>query len=120
MLILLRAAELAATGNHHRWHLDGLLFLLRPGEYANASGEAKHPFCLEDVEYKIGHENIFDVHLASVAQLLAATFISLTFTYQKNGIKGEKLSHVTNGQPSACPVRAITRASFTSSTTMRH
>ena len=115
MIILLRAAELAAAGNSARDEATidciwmAFYFLLRPGEYANASGEAKHPFRLEDVECKIGHEHIFDVHLASVAQLLAATFISLTFTDQKNGIKGEKLSHVSNGQPCACPVRAITR-----------
>jgi len=115
MIILLRAAELAAAGNSARdeaiidciWM--AFYFLLRSGEYANASGEAKHTFRLEDVEYKIGHEHIFNVHLASVAQLLAATFISLTFTDQKNGIKGEKLSHVSNGQPFACPVHAITR-----------
>jgi len=105
MTILLRAAELAAAGNSAR----DFYFPLHPGEYANASGEAKHPFRLEDVECKIGHEHIFDVHLASVAQLLAATFISLTFTDQKNGIKGENISHVSNGQPSACPVHAITR-----------
>ena len=34
---------------------------------------------------------------------------SLTLITQKNGVKGEKLSHATNGQPSACPVRAVTR-----------
>ena len=115
MIILLRAAELAAAGNSASdpatidciWM--AFYFLLRPGEYVNASSEAKHPFRLEYVECKIGHEHIFDVHLASVAQLLAATFISLTFTDEKNGIKGEKLSHVTNGQPFACPFRAITR-----------
>ena len=28
--------------------------------------------------------------------------VSLTFTTQKNGIKGEKLAHVSNYQPSAC------------------
>jgi len=118
MIILLRAAELAATGNSARDQATidciwmAFYFLLRPGEYANAWCEAKHPFRLEDVECKIGCNHIFDVHLASVAQLLASTFISLTFTDQKNGIKGENISHVTNGQPSACPVRAITRRIF--------
>jgi len=107
MIILLRAAELAAARNSARDQATidciwmAFYFLIRPGEYANASGEAKHPFRLEDAECKIGHDHIFNVHLASVAQLLAATFISLTFTDQKNGIKGE--------QPFACPVRAITR-----------
>jgi len=98
MIILLRAAELAATGNSARDQATidciwmAFYLLLRPGEYVNASGEAKHPFCLEDVECKIGHEHNFNVHLASVAQLLAATFISFTFTDQKNGIKGEIIS----------------------------
>jgi hypothetical protein len=113
MIILLRAAELCGSTARDEATMDciwmAFYYLLRPGEYANASGDAKHPFCLADVELKIGLQHIFDVHLASVPQLLSATFTSLTFTTQKNGVKGEKLSHASNGQPFACPVRAVTR-----------
>ena len=84
-------------------------FLLRPGEYANASGDAKHPFRLCDVQYKIGHLHIFDSHLTTVQQCLAGTFVSLTFSTQKNGVKGEKLAHTPTGHPTSCPVRATLR-----------
>ena len=84
-------------------------FLLRPGEYANASGDAKHPFRLRDVEFKIGHRHFFDAHLVSQHQCLAATFVSLTFSTQKNGVKGEKLAHTPTGHRFSCPVRATLR-----------
>ena len=84
-------------------------FLLRPGEYANASGDAKHPFNLKDVQFKIGNTHFFDVTTCTFDQLRAATYVSLTFTTQKNGVKGEKLAHTSNGQPQACPVRSTLR-----------
>ena len=113
MEILLRAAELCGSSMCDLATLDCIWmafhFLLRPGEYANSSGDALHPFRLADVECKIGALHLFDLHLASPTQLASATFVSLTFTSQKNGIKGEKLAHVSNHQPSACPVRAVLR-----------
>lgn len=42
-------------------------------------------------------------------QLSAATYVSLTFTTQKNGVKGEKMAHAANGQRFSCPVRATLR-----------
>ena len=84
-------------------------FLLRPGEYANASGDTPHPFRLRDVEFKIGSLHFADVMTATDDQLRAATYVSLTFTDQKNGVKGEKLAHCTNGQLQSCPVRAVMR-----------
>ena len=84
-------------------------FLLRPGEYANSSGEAAHPFRLRDVEFKIGALHFANVMVATPIQLRSATLVSLTFTDQKNGIKGEKLAHATNGQLDSCPVRAVLR-----------
>jgi hypothetical protein len=115
MAILLRAEELAgSTGNpRDRATLDcmwmAFYFLLRPGEYANASGDAKHPFRLEDVEFKIGTRHFADVMVATIPDLLSATFNSLTFSTQKNGVKGEKLAHAANSQPFACPTRATMR-----------
>ena len=124
MIILLRAAELAEKFARDQATIDCIwmtfYFLLCPGECANASGEAKHPFHLEDVECKIGHKHIFDVHLAFVAQLLAATFISLTFTDQKNGIKGEIFLMSPMGNPLLTQCVPSPAASFISSDTMLH
>jgi hypothetical protein len=113
MAILLRASELCTNTTRDKATIDciwmAFYYLLRPGEYANATGDAKHPFRLQDVGMKIGARTFLFAHLATYDQLLAATLCTLTFTTQKNGIKGEKLSHGTNGQVEACPVRATLR-----------
>ncbi len=113
MAILLRASELCMDNSRDKATIDciwmAFYYLLRPGEYANATGDAKHPFRLQDVGFKIGARSFPLAHLATFDQLLAATMSTLTFTTQKNGIKGEKLSHSTNGQAEACPVRATLR-----------
>ena len=108
MEILIRTEELAGSkGNpRDRATLDcmwmAFYFLLQPGEYTNASGDAKHPFRLEDVEFKIGTQHFSDVRTASIADLTAGTFTSIKFSTQKNGVKGEKLAHVSNMQLFAC------------------
>ena len=98
MLILLRAADLCTCCDRDMATIDCIwmvfyFFLLCPGEYANASGDAKHPFRLCDTQYKIGNMHFFDAHLTTLQQCLASTFVSLTFSTQKNGVKGEKLAH---------------------------
>ena len=113
MTILLRAAALAGPTIRDEATMDciwmAFYFLLRPGEYANATGDAKHPFKLKDVQFKVGSLHIFDVMTCPFAQLAAATYVSLTFTTQKNGVKGEKMAHAANGQARSCPVRATLR-----------
>ena len=113
MVILLRATELIGHTTQDRATIDcmwmGFYFLLRPGEYANASGDAKHPFRLQDVGMQIGARHFTQAYLAPIHQLSMATLVSLTFTSQKNGVKGEKLSHSTSGNPFSCPVRATLR-----------
>ena len=113
MTILLRAAELATPSVRDQATIDciwmAFYFLLRPGEYANATGDAKHPFRLKDVEFKVGAQHFPHVIRCTAVQLLSATFVSLTFTTQKNGVKGEKLAHAANGQCQACPVKAVLR-----------
>ena len=113
MIILLCAAELCTDCDRNNATIDciwmAFYFLLHPGEYANASGDAKHPFRLCDVQYKIGHVHIFDAHLTTVQQCLASTFVSLTFSTQNNGVKGEKLAHTPTDHPTSCPVRATLR-----------
>jgi hypothetical protein len=45
----------------------------------------------------------------SEQDLHAATFVSFTFTKQKNGTKGEVITHGLSTDPLACPVKATVR-----------
>ena len=113
MIILLRAAKLCGDNPRDQAIMDficmAFYYLLRPGEYANASDDAQYTFRLKDVFIISGAMHIKHAHLATLTQLHAANIASLTFTTQKNGVKGEKLYHASNGQPFACPIRATTR-----------
>ena len=114
MIILLRSDEmLDHTNERDNATLDciwiAFYFLLRPGEYIYSTSDSQTPFRLCDIEFKLGGRHFFDAHLATTLQLLSADFVSLTFTNQKNGVKGEKLAHMSNGNPRSCPVRATLR-----------
>ena len=117
MLVLIRAADLCGDCNRDRAVINciwmAFYFLLRPGEYANATDNAKHPFQMSDVKLNIGGLHIFNAYLANLTQITSADFISLTFTYQENSTKGEKLSHMSNGQPFACSTHATPRHDMT-------
>lgn len=80
-------------------------FLLRPGEYTG--GRSPHPFRLQDVQLFIGTRRI--PLTAPPSDLLAVTHASLTFSSQKNGVRGEILHHGRSGHLHACPVAAIVR-----------
>ena len=41
------------------------------------------------------------------ADLLAATFMNLTFTQQKNGVRNETIGHGRSGHPSLCLVQCL-------------
>lgn len=84
----------------------GFYFMLRPGEHTFAKGNT--PFCLADVGLYIGRRKL-NVTTATPHELGAATSVSLTFTTQKNGVKGEIITHGRSGDPWACPVRAAVR-----------
>ncbi|KAL7523299.1 hypothetical protein ACHAWF_000463, partial [Thalassiosira exigua] len=45
-------------------------------------------------------------------QLLQARFGSLTFTEQKNGVRGEVIGLECSGDPYLCPVKALVRRVF--------
>ena len=113
MSILLCAAELSTPSVRDQATIDciwmAFYFLLRPGEYANATGDSKHPFCLKDMEFKIRAQHFATVIRHGPVQFLSVTFVSLTFTTSKNGVKGEKLAHAANGQAQACPIKAVLR-----------
>ena len=84
-------------------------FLLRPGEYTvDASAEESRPFRLTDVQLFIGQSRI-DIATATEAQIRCATFVSLTFTDQKNGVRGEVIGLGRSGDAFLCPVLAVIR-----------
>ena len=80
-------------------------FLLQPGEYLWTNHEP-HPFLLEDVYFRIqGHD-----HCAAEIPLELldnATFVSLDFTEQKNGITNERIGLGLSGDKQACPVHIL-------------
>ena len=80
-------------------------FLLRPGEYTDND---KTPFRLADVQLFIGDTRL---HLTTSPpeQLRQARFASLTFTDQKNGVRGEVIGLACSGDPFLCPVQSIIR-----------
>ena len=82
-------------------------FLLRPGEYAINPSEST-PFELKDVQLFLGQTRL-DVATATETAIMSATFASLTFDKQKNGVRGEVIGHGTSGDPLLCPVRAMGR-----------
>ena len=82
-------------------------FLLRPGEYTDSPSDST-PFRIADTQLFLGPRRL-DLQTATEAQLLSATFATLTFTDQKNGVRGEVVGLGTSGNPLLCPVRAIAR-----------
>ena len=61
-------------------------FLLCPGEYTGTKSD-RTPFCLSDVTFSVGR-TVFDTATATDNELAAATFVILTFSTQKNGVRG--------------------------------
>ena len=82
-------------------------FLLRPGEYTGTKSETT-PFRLCDVSLSVGGQHI-DLSTASDATIMSATFATLEFTSQKNGVRGEVIGLGRSGNPQFCPVLSIAR-----------
>jgi hypothetical protein len=82
-------------------------FLLRPGEYTGTTS-ATQPFAFRDVNFFLGNLRL-DPATASTDSLLNATFVTLEFTTQKNGVRGEVIGLGRSGDPSFCPVGAAAR-----------
>ena len=81
-------------------------YLLRPGEYCKSHDST--PFRLCDVELRLG-TRILDLATCSDTLLDRAALAELSFTNQKNMIRGEKLAHGRSGHTIACPVAALIR-----------
>lgn len=82
-------------------------FLLRPGEYTATKSEST-PFELKDVQLWMGRVRL-DLTTATDAQILAATFGSLTFDKQKHAIRGEVMGHSRSGDADLCPLKCLAR-----------
>jgi hypothetical protein len=63
-------------------------FLCHPGEYTVSSKPESCPFLLENVQLFVGHHHL-NLVTCSNTDLDAATFVSLTFTNQKNCVRDE-------------------------------
>ncbi len=80
-------------------------FLLWPGEYTDNDNT---PFCLKDVQLFIG-PRCLNLQISSAAELTQALFGSLTFTDQKNGVRGKVIGQASTGNCFVCPVKALVR-----------
>ncbi|CAJ1946536.1 unnamed protein product [Cylindrotheca closterium] len=66
------------------------------------------PFRFLDVQLKVGVRHL-DLLTTTPAELWAATSVALTFTTQKNGVRGEVICHGRSGHDVLCPVRSMIR-----------
>lgn len=85
-------------------------FLLPPptggvlwGSPANSHGLI---FRVHDVQLWIGSRAL-DVLTCPETDLTAATFVTLTFTTQKNGVRNETIDHGRSGDAHLCPILAV-------------
>ena len=83
-------------------------FLLRPGKYTD---NPNNTFRLADVQLFIGDTRI-DLTTAPIEQVQQAHFASLTFTNQKNGVRGEVIGLAHSGDPNLCPVLSAEYSTF--------
>jgi hypothetical protein len=89
----------------------GFFWMLRPAEYLqSASTGRSQAFTLADITFHTptGTFAATDASLndLDVTRLIRAT---LTFTDQKNAVKGEQISHNATTHASLCPVKALAR-----------
>ena len=82
-------------------------FLLRPGEYTSTSVSST-PFRFLDAQFYLGSHRL-PKSTASPTQLLSSTFVTLEFTTQKNGRKGEVMGLSRSKDPHLCPILASAR-----------
>ena len=84
-------------------------FLFRPGEYCSGGTDtATTPFNMPNIQFFVGNQPS-QATTDSAATCVATTFVSLLFTTQKNGVKGDSIGHGATGHPQACAVAAIQR-----------
>ena len=82
-------------------------FLICPGKYC-ASTVDLHLFCFSNVEFWQGSTKL-SLQLAPRASFLSATHLVLTFTTQKNSVRGEQVAQCPLGHTLLCPICALAR-----------
>jgi hypothetical protein len=95
----------------HRLAILGFFWLLRPAEYLDGAGETRsQSFRLCDVSFEVDGTTIpaTDASLNDV-DVNRYTRASLTFTDQKNAVKGEVIAHAATSDPILCPCKVLAR-----------
>ena len=82
----------------------GFFFLCQPGKHSLSTDNT--PFCLQDVTLCQGAD-IMTYKSTGTVELDNATLVALTFTMQKNGVKGEIICNGMTGDPHTCPAWAV-------------
>jgi hypothetical protein len=87
----------------------GFFFLLRPGEHTISSPSSNtQPFTLQDVTLRVGALSM-QATTIDLTTATFATFATLCFVRQKNGVDNELVGHARSGHSSLCPVLALVR-----------
>ena len=121
-LTIIEALFTTLDVDHPRWGsfnahvidiiLVAFFWLLRPAEYLEGSGDTRsEAFEFQDVEFNI--ENRYyhapTAPLNDERIILRMSHSHLTFSDQKNAVRGEKIGHQANDHPVLCPVKALAR-----------
>jgi hypothetical protein len=94
----------------------GFYWLLRPGEYvysARQEDKRTSPFYMRDVALTFNY-NALQLNACTLTslndeQVRTTSSSSLHFSDQKNGVRGESISHCANSDPFFCPAKALAR-----------
>lgn len=86
----------------------GYFFLMRPGEYTGTHGGNSAAIQLGQIQLRCGTRRL-DLWTATATELHSATTVAFTFDNQKNGVRGEVISHGRTGQQYCCPTLATVR-----------
>ena len=87
-------------------------FLCRPGEYADSRRKEEgrsSAFTLADVRFSTRQRQNLYASTCSLNDVRLAIHVALTFTDQKNCVRGETIGHGFTGDPYLCPGEAVKR-----------
>ena len=76
-------------------------FLMHPGKFTAPTG-GNTPFTLADIQFYVGVCRV-SASVATVKDLLHASFVTFTFTTQKNCVRSKVISLGRSGNPVCCP-----------------
>jgi hypothetical protein len=115
-LTILRAGYIMAGEDPYLHQLADLatiafFFLCRPGEYARAAHHEgrSSPFRLADITFFDPNGRRLPAATASLHDVSTAVQVQLTYTDQKNAVRGETVGHRRSGDTATCPVLALSR-----------